>query len=450
MRRLFGTDGVRGIANAELTCERALKIGRALSAVLSPKGEKANVVVGMDTRLSSEMLCAALCAGLCSAGSDCTLLGVLPTPAVAHLVQKYGAKAGVMISASHNPYPYNGVKVFGEEGFKLSDELEEQIESIVLDDTPPVSLPPAHGIGKVTRAENAVEDYIDYLRGCISARLDGLHLVLDCANGAASTTAERLFSSLGAKCTVLSAAPNGTNINDACGSTDLRALRLRVKEEGADAGLAFDGDADRLLAVDEKGNEVDGDFIMALLSLALKEKGKLKREGVVGTIMNNFGLTRFCEEHGMRFITTNVGDRYVLETINRDGYSFGGEQSGHIVLRELSTTGDGQLTALCLLARMKETGLTLSELCKVMKKYPQRTVNVSATREGKLAVFTDSEIKRAVSEVEERLGGKGRIVLRPSGTEPVVRVMVEAENEEEVEELCSFLASVIERELKNY
>ncbi len=451
MRRLFGTDGVRGIANEYLSCERAVQIGRALGTVLSSNQKyRPKVIIGMDTRISSEMLCSALCAGLCSVGSDCVTLGVVPTPAVAYLVQKYGAKAGVMISASHNPYPYNGIKIFGAEGYKLSDELEEQIESIVLDNTPPPKPASAEKIGVRRDAPDAINDYIEYLKSTTSVRFDGMRIAIDCANGSASATARKLFSSLGAECHMLSMSPDGVNINERCGSTHLDALKEYVKTNDCVAGIAFDGDADRCLAVDELGNEVDGDFIMAILALDLKRQGKLKRDTVVGTIMTNYGFPKFCEANGLRFVATNVGDRYVLEAINREGYCFGGEQSGHIILREFATTGDGQLTALALLACLKASGKKLSELCTVMKRYPQHIVNINTTPGGKIAMFTDEEIKAIVKEAEATLGERGRIVVRPSGTEPVVRIMIESEDADMTVNLCEDTAKRISEKLKNY
>ena len=451
MRRLFGTDGIRGIANEYLSCERAVQIGRALGTVLSSNHKyRPKVIIGMDTRISSEMLCSAICAGLCSVGSDCITLGVIPTPAVAYLVRKYGAKAGVMISASHNPYQYNGIKIFSDEGYKLSDELEEQIESIVLDNTPPIKPSAAAQIGTRTDEPNALNHYIEYLRNTTDIRLDGLRIAIDCANGSSSVTAQKLFSSMGAECHMLSMSPDGININEKCGSTHLEQLKTYVKINSMDAGIAFDGDADRCLAVDENGNEVDGDFIMAILSLELKKRGKLDKDTVVGTILTNYGFPKFCEDNGIRFIAANVGDRFVLETINREGYCFGGEQSGHIILREHATTGDGQLTALHLLACLKASGKKLSELCSVMKRYPQHSVNIKTSPEGKIAMFTDEDIKMIVNETEAKLVGRGRIVVRPSGTEPVVRIMVEGEDLEQTIAICQNTANRIAEKLSAY
>ena len=334
MGRLFGTDGVRGIVNAELTCERALEIGRAAAAVLLDGCRRRPVfVVGCDTRASSDMLCDALCAGLCSAGADVIKLGVLPTPAVAYLLQKYKADAGVMISASHNPAEFNGIKIFSKDGYKLPDMLEERIEAIVLDKTLEPKLPTGEAVGRVSCARNAADDYIRHVKSSAHNSLCGLSVALDCANGSASVTARRLFEELGADVSVINAEPDGMNINDGCGSTHLAPLSEFVVKNRLDCGVAFDGDADRCLCIDEKGNEIDGDMIMAICALDLKKRGKLNDNAVVGTIMSNFGFIKFCEDNGIRFITTKVGDRYVLEEMLLGDYSFGGEQSGHKIGR---------------------------------------------------------------------------------------------------------------------
>ena len=451
MRRLFGTDGIRGVANEMLSCERAMQIGRALGTVLSSNHKyRPKVLIGMDTRISSEMLTSAISAGLCSVGSDVIRLGVVPTPAVAYLVKKYKAKAGIMISASHNPYRYNGIKIFAEDGFKLSDELEEQIESIVLDNTPMPRLASAEEIGKRSDAPYALHDYITYLMHTTHETLDGLRIAIDCANGSSSVSARELFESMGAQCTVLSDTPDGTNINEKCGSTDMTALKKFVVENSLDAGIAFDGDADRCLAVDELGNEVDGDFIMAILASKLKSEGKLVKNAVVGTVMTNFGFTKFCEENGIKYVAAKVGDRYVLEMMNQEGYSFGGEQSGHVILREFATTGDGQLTALALLSYIKQSGKKLSELCKVMKKYPQFTVNIEADQNEKIAFFTDEDVKEIIAEAEAKIGSDGRLVARPSGTEPLIRIMVEGKDEALTKEIAEDTASKISQKLRQY
>lgn len=451
MGRLFGTDGVRGIANEALTCERAMQIGRAAAAVLSNNRRSVpKVLIGMDTRLSSDMLANALCAGLCSVGADVVLLGVVPTPAVAYLVGKYKANAGIMISASHNPYEFNGIKIFNEDGFKLADEIEERIESIVLDGTPKLELADSENIGRVTYATNAVDDYVEHITSSSICSLDGMEIAVDCANGSASVSARKLFEGLGAKIHILSDAPDGTNINNACGSTHLEALRDYVLENKLCAGVAFDGDADRCLCIDDLGNVIDGDFIMAICALDMKERGKLRRNTVVGTVMTNFGFTKFCEKNDIRFIATKVGDRYVLEEMLQEGYSLGGEQSGHVIFRDFATTGDGQLTAVQLLTHLKRSKMKLSELASVMTRYPQYIVNIRTTDEGKLAFYTDSDIKAILNDAENKLAETGRIVVRPSGTEPLIRVMTEGEDNELTERIAKETAAAISEKLSAY
>ena len=451
MGRLFGTDGVRGVANTELTCERAMQIGRAAAEVLS-SGRRylPTVLVGMDTRISSEMLSSALIAGLCSVGADVIDLGVIPTPAVAYLVGKYKAHAGIMISASHNPYQFNGIKIFNEDGYKLEDELEERIESVVLDGTPAPRMASPDNIGRVTRAQNAVKDYIDHLRSTALYSLDGMNIALDCANGSASRTAKMLFEGLGANCHILSAEPDGININDNCGSTHLDKLRAYVLEHQLDAGIAFDGDADRCLCVDDTGCDVDGDMIMAIAALDMKARGKLNKNAVVGTIMTNFGFTKFCADNDIRFVATKVGDRYVLEEMLLEDYYLGGEQSGHIIFRDFSTTGDGQLTAVQLLSQLKRTGQKLSDAAKVMTRYPQFIVNLSCTAEEKLAFYTDYEVKSILEDAKREIGDAGRLIARPSGTEPLIRVMAEGDDSEFIKKICDETAAKIKKQLESY
>ena len=452
MRRLFGTDGVRGIANAELTPELATSIGKALCTVLSSAGEyRPTVLIGTDTRRSGEMLAAALAAGVCSAGGDIISLGTVPTPAVAYLVRKYELTAGVVISASHNPYEYNGIKIFSDEGIKLSDELEEEMEIIALDKKPSPRVATASKIGRFLDTPPALGDYTDHIRTLISGSLSGIKIGIDCANGAAFKTAKEIFLPLGAKCVFIGDRPNGVNINQGCGSTSLNALSALVKEEGLDAGIAFDGDADRCLAVDEYGNEVDGDFIMAILARDFKERGLLQKNGVVGTVMTNLGFVKFCEENGINFHAAKVGDRYVSETMRSEGLSFGGEQSGHLIIGDYSTTGDGELTAVLLLDVLKRSGKTLSALASVMKKYPQYTLNLSASAEEKIFFLSDGEIKRAVRSAERdaALSG-GRIVVRPSGTEPFIRIMAEGADENEVKKIAGALSVKIKQRLDAY
>ncbi len=451
MRRLFGTDGARGIANEFLTPEIAMGIGRAVATVLSSNQRyRPMVLIGMDTRISSEMLASALHAGLCSVGADVLDVGVVPTPAVAYLVKKYRADAGIMISASHNSYEFNGIKIFSSDGFKLPDELEERIEAIVLDHSPAPVLAAGDKIGRVRKSENAVADYIDHLRRTAFNDLSGLKIAIDCANGSASATAEELFTSMGAVCHMLHHTPDGVNINDKCGSTHLESLREYVCANGMDVGVAFDGDADRLLCIDNEGEEVDGDMIMAILAKDMQSRGVLRRGTVVGTVMTNLGFTKFCDENGIKFIAAKVGDRYVLEIMNLDGYSFGGEQSGHVIFRDYATTGDGQLTALQLLSYIKREGKPLSELKKVMRRYPQCLVNIKTTPEGKLAFFTDKEISGILEQATAFLGDRGRLVVRPSGTEPLLRVMVESETEEETNRVAHETADKIKERLSQY
>lgn len=448
MARLFGTDGVRGVANESLTCELAVKIGQAAAAVLGGNQKKRPLVaVGMDTRISSDMLAGAISAGLCSSGADVLSLGVIPTPAVAYLVRKYHADAGVVISASHNSAEFNGIKIFSANGYKLPDELEEKIEDMILGDQK------IHGdiigadVGRIIPAENAHKDYVDYLRQTVSHTLDGLKIAIDCANGAASTTAPMLFEQLGAECHILNADPNGVNINDNCGSTHMESLRKYVLNNSMDAGIAFDGDADRCLCIDEKGNEVDGDFIMAICASDMKKHGKLKKDTVIGTVMTNLGFIKFCQVNGINFIPTKVGDRYVLEEMLLEDYKLGGEQSGHVIFSDCATTGDGELTALRVLSVMYRESEKLSVLASVMKKYPQVMVNVKVSPEGKINFYTDSKVKKAIEKAKASLGDSGRVVVRVSGTEPLIRVMAEGENTDEITEIVNTAAAEIKEAL---
>ncbi len=448
MGRLFGTDGVRGIANEKLTCELAMDIGRAAAMVLSDNARRRPVfVVGMDTRISSGMLCGALTAGLCSVGADVYQLGVVPTPAVAYLVGKYKADAGVMISASHNSFEFNGIKIFSGDGYKLPDDLEEQIESIVLGEGTQPTLSMGNDVGMVEEKPTAVKDYIDHLKSTIPTDLTGVKLAVDCANGSSAMTARRLFTELGADCHILFDTPDGRNINDGCGSTHMEALSAYVKQKGLDIGIAFDGDADRCLAVDGEGNLVDGDFIMAIMALDMMKRGKLARNTVVGTIMTNMGFSKFCEENGIRFESTKVGDRYVLEEMIMEEYNFGGEQSGHVIFRDFATTGDGQLTAIQLLCLLKREGVTLAEAAKVMKRYPQVMINVKVSHEGKMRFYLDGEVKAAVEWGKTTLGKDGRVVARVSGTEPLIRVMTEGIDYEKIEHVANRIADTVRERL---
>lgn len=451
MGRLFGTDGIRGIAGTELTCERAMEIGRAAAGVLSEGlGKKPMFMIGSDTRISSEMLACAVSAGVCAAGADVTLLGVVPTPAVAYLVKKNGADAGIMISASHNPYEYNGIKIFNGEGFKLPDELEEKIEAIVLDreEDDSVRLSGA-ALGTVTSGDAKIGEYIGHLKESTAQKFGGLHIAIDCANGSASRTAQQLFRELGADVHMLSDRPDGVNINADCGSTHMENLVKFVTENHLDCGLAFDGDADRFLCVDEKGNIVDGDQIMAICALDMKKRGVLQGNTVVGTIMTNFGFTKFCENNGLHFVATKVGDRFVLEEMLLEGDSIGGEQSGHIIFRDFATTGDGQLTAIQLLSVMVREKKKLSELSSVMVRSPQTMINLTVSPAAKLLFFTDSVIKQAMDEAKKVLGKSGRLVVRPSGTEPLIRVMTEGDDSVLIGEVAQKVATVIRERLSD-
>lgn len=456
MGRLFGTDGARGVANSELTCELAMQIGRAAAMVLTEHTNKRpRVLIGMDTRASSQMLESAISAGLCSVGADVMLLGEIPTPAVAYLVKKYEYDAAVMISASHNPCEYNGIKIFQGNGYKLPDALEEEIESIILDKTqvPPVKV--GGDVGRITISKTACIDYINHLLSVAESDLadfgikdcNGLKIAVDCSNGSASQTAPKVFMDLCSRCFFMASHPNGTNINDNCGSTHLDILRDFVVRNNCDAGFAFDGDADRFLAVDEKGNVVDGDKLIAIFSKHMKEKGKLKNNSAVVTVMSNMGFFKFCEDNGIKCEKTKVGDRYVLENMSENGYSIGGEQSGHIIFLKYATTGDGQLSAIQLLAVVKDTDKTLKELADEMEVYPQVLINVRVSKFGKAQFPKDKEVQNAIKKVEEKLGNDGRILVRVSGTEPLIRVMLEGKDYEQIKELAESVALVIKERL---
>lgn len=456
MGRLFGTDGARGIANSELTCELAMQIGRAAAMVLTAHTNKRpKVLIGMDTRASSQMLESAISAGLCSVGADVMLLGEIPTPAVAYLVKKYEYDAAVMISASHNPCEYNGIKIFQGTGYKLPDNLEEEIESIILDKTqvPPVKV--GGDVGRITRSKTARTDYSNYLKSIAKNdlkeydinNLNGLRIAVDCSNGASSVIAPNVFMSLCDDCYFLAAHPNGTNINEKCGSTHLEVLQDFVVRNKCDAGLAFDGDADRFLAVDENGQVVDGDKLIAIFAKYLKNKDKLKNNTAVVTVMSNMGFFKFCEENDINCEKTKVGDRYVLESMLENDYIIGGEQSGHIIFREFATTGDGELSALKLLCIMKESGKKLSELASEMKVFPQVLINVRVSDFGKARFPRDKEIKNAIESAEKELGDTGRVLVRVSGTEPLVRVMLEGKDEEKINVLAQEIAEVIKERL---
>lgn len=448
MGRLFGTDGARGLANLDLTCELAMQIGRATAVVLLKDRKRPKVMIGMDTRISSEMLESSIAAGLCSVGADVMLLGVIPTPAVAFLVKKYRYDAGIMISASHNPFEYNGIKIFKSDGYKLPDSVEERIEEIILDDTSVIPQATGEDIGRIERSEFAIFDYIAHLETTIDCDLEDMNIAIDCANGASSVTAPRMFERLGTKCHVLSSDPDGININTECGSTHLENLSRYVRNHPeCEIGLAFDGDADRLLCVDENGNTVDGDKIISICAKAFMLEGRLKKNTAVVTVMSNMGFFRFCEEHGIACEKTKVGDRYVLENMLQNGYNLGGEQSGHVIFLDYASTGDGQLTALQLLRILKKEEKKLSELASEMTVYPQITKNIRVSQMGKVRFATDESIRIAIEEAEKELGDKGRILVRVSGTEPLVRVMLEGEDKRLIEHLASEVAEVVEERL---
>ncbi len=448
MGRLFGTDGARGIANKELTCELAMNIGRAAAMVLiNDEVEHPTFLIGKDTRLSGDMLEGALIAGLCSVGANVKLLGVVPTPAVAYLVQKYNADAGIMISASHNPYEFNGIKIFNEDGYKLPDDLEEQMEAIVLDNAKPYALVNNENIGTVEVLDKGADDYIEHVLSAIDHDLSGMEIALDCSNGSSSRTAQKLFEKLGAKCHLLFDTPDGININQDCGSTHVEYLQKYVVDNNLDAGLAFDGDADRCLAVDDKGQLVDGDYIIAIIAADMKSRGILKKNTVVGTVMTNMGFNKFCDINGMHFESTKVGDRYVLESMLQHGYNIGGEQSGHVIILDYGTTGDGQLTGATLLSLINRRQAKLSSIATLMERFPQVLINVKVTAEGKLNFYTDKEIKAEIKRVTDILGDTGRILVRVSGTEPLVRVMLEGEDQELITKLAEETATLIKERL---
>jgi len=442
MARLFGTDGVRGCANEELTADLALDLSVAAAHVLAETdpGSRLRAVVGRDSRASGEFLEAAVVAGLASAGVDVVRVGIVPTPGLAFLVTELGFDFGVMLSASHNPMPDNGIKFFAQGGVKLPDDVEDLIE----EQLGATWVRPVGGeVGRVTDNPELVDRYVNHLVGSLGSDrpLEGLKVVLDTANGAASRTAVKAFMSAGATVTAIHNKPNGLNINDHCGSTHIESLQLEVISSGADLGIGLDGDADRCIAVDANGRVVDGDQILAILALAMKEEGRLHQDTVVATVMSNLGFLQAMRANGIRVDTTKVGDRYVVESMNTNGFTLGGEQSGHVVMNEFATTGDGTLTGLHVAARIVRTGKPLSELASVMKRLPQVMVNVSGVDRARTNL--DQGVVNAVTAAEAELKGDGRVVLRPSGTEPVVRVMVEADTEERAREVAEQLAEVV-------
>lgn len=448
MGKLFGTDGVRGIANKDLTPELAYKLGRIGGFFLTKGKKRPKMVVGMDTRISGDMLEGALSAGLNSAGVDVLYLGILPTPAVACMIKTLKANGGVMITASHNPVEYNGIKFFNEQGLKLTDETENSIEEYLLNNIDIDYRPVSGEIGRKILVESPTDMYKDFLKKTINVNLEGMKIAVDCGNGAVYKAAPELLSELGASVYVIHNEPNGININVECGSTKTEEIQKLVLETGADVGLSFDGDADRLIAADEKGNIVDGDHVLAICGTHMKENGKLKSNAVIGTVMTNMGLDVCLKAHNIDIIKTKVGDRYVLEEMLKGNHSIGGEQSGHIIFLDYNTTGDGLLTALQLLSVVKEKNTNLSELASIMQVMPQTLVNAHVSPEKKNAYLDDEIIKNKIQEIEDHFSGKGRVLIRPSGTEPMVRVMIEGENQSELDMYANELAKLIEERLK--
>jgi phosphoglucosamine mutase len=449
MGKLFGTDGIRGVVGENLTAEQAFRVGQAVASVLyEERGRRPVLMLGKDTRISSDMLEAALMAGICSVGGDVKPLGTIPTPAVAYLTVRERADAGIVISASHNPYEHNGIKVFSAEGYKLSDETEARIEEKILSQAPMA----CRTRGEIGRRHHGMRqlkaDYLDFVTSTAGCDLAGLRILVDCANGAASATAPELFARFAARTDFIHREPDGVNINSACGSTHLGSLSARVREGGYDVGVAFDGDADRCLLVDEKGGVIDGDKVMAVCALELRGRGRLRGNAIVATVMSNLGLHEFCRSSGINLVCTDVGDRNVLERMRSDGFCIGGEQSGHTIFTDLETTGDGQVTALQFLRVLSQSGKPASELTACCPVYPQVLVNVpvSHDRGVKGRIMASPALTEAVKREEDALHGAGRVLVRPSGTESLIRVMVEAKTQEQAagtaESLANFIKSL--------
>ena len=447
MSRMFGTDGVRGVANDELTPKLAMELGQAGAYVLAKTNDahRPVIMVGCDTRLSGDMLANALMAGACSVGANVIYLGILPTPAVAFLAKKHHADAGVVISASHNPMEFNGIKFFDGEGFKLPDATEDEIEAEIRSGMKDIVFPTGAGVGKITYNFDMRKEYIQNALDLVQVDLTGMKLVMDCAEGASTFTNVDAVRALGADLVTMHVDPDGTNINKGCGSTHIEELQKRVVEEGADAGLAFDGDADRFLAVDEKGQVVNGDQIMAIVGKYMKSKGTLNKDTVVVTVMSNLGFFMCGEREGLNIERTKVGDRYVLECMKEKGYNLGGEQSGHVIYLSENTTGDGLLSALHLLQVMKETGDKLSEMAAICEMMPQALVNAHVANDKKNHYMDYPEVKEACENLEKEFAGEGRVLIRPSGTEPLVRVMIEGRDQELIHRKAEELAKLIEK-----
>ncbi|MEG1385306.1 MAG: phosphoglucosamine mutase [Oscillospiraceae bacterium] len=433
MGRLFGTDGVRGIANADLSCELAMDIGRAAAYVLTRHTEhRAKIIIGCDTRISGDMLTNAMAAGICSVGADAVLLGVMPTPSIALLVKQYGADAGVVISASHNPVEFNGIKIFNSQGYKLADEIENEIESYILERKHELVLKTGGDIGAVSHRTDCVDDYVEHIVNSVDGDLSGLRVVFDCAHGASYECAKKIFQKLNVDGIFIGDSPDGRNINAGVGSTHLDNLQKSVRTFGADIGVAFDGDADRCLAVDELGNEIDGDMIIAIFAKYLRNKGRLAHDTCVVTVMTNLGFMDYCKKNGIKAVRTAVGDRYVLEEMLRKGYVLGGEQSGHVILTDYCTTGDGEMTAALMLQILKQSGKKASELANEIQKYPQILVNVRTTNKGKSKFKEDDELQGYIEAAQQELFDTGRVLVRISGTEPLIRILVEGRDESKI------------------
>ena len=445
MSRLFGTDGVRGVANEELTPLLAMQLGQAGAYVLTKEKEhKPTIMVGCDTRISSDMLANALMAGACAVGANCVYVGVLPTPAIAYLTRKYKVDAGVVVSASHNPVEFNGIKFFDGNGYKLPDALEDEIEALIKNGMKDVKFPTGASVGKIKYRTDAREEYINHSMKAVNIDLRGLKIVVDCAEGASYYTSIEALKELGGEIVAIHNNPDGTNINANCGSTHMEELQARVVYEKADIGLAFDGDADRLLAVDELGNIIDGDQIMSIVGNHMKSQGKLEGNRIISTIMSNLGFFLMGEKNGIAIEQTKVGDRYVLERMREIGASLGGEQSGHIIFLDENTTGDGLLSALHLLQVMVETKESLSELSKVMEVMPQALVNAKVPNHKKEKYMDYPEIAEAIAKLDEKFAGEGRVLIRPSGTEPKVRVMIEGKDKKQIDAEAKKLAELIQ------
>ncbi len=445
---MFGTDGVRGVAGSELTIELATKLGQAGAYVLTREQEhQPTIIVGCDTRISGGMLASALMAGICSVGANAIFVGVMPTPAIAYLTRKHKVDAGVVISASHNPMEFNGIKFFNGAGYKLPDAMEDEIEALIRNEMKDVVLPTGSGVGKIEYRFDLKDEYVEFIKKCVPVDLTGKKIVIDCAEGASYYTSVKALTDLGAELVAIHTKPDGTNINANCGSTHMDELKARVVYEKADIGIAFDGDADRMLAVDEHGELIDGDQIMAICGLYMKQQGTLKNDTMVVTVMTNLGFTLMGQREQIHIEKTKVGDRYVLECMLENGYNLGGEQSGHVIFLDDNTTGDGLLSALHLLEVLVKTGKPLSELASVMEVLPQALVNAKVPNHKKESFLEYQEIADAIACVEKKFNGEGRVLIRPSGTEPLVRVMIEGKEQSVIEEEAKKLAELITRSM---